>query len=381
MSWTYQLKALEDFLCLADQCPRSCCEQWSIQLDAATLSKWKSLPDDEQEVIFANIEENDGDCFLGKKGNQCFAVNSEGLCSIQAKHGHDMIPLLCRDFPRMQRASPVVNIDSARLSCHAIAAKVYANESPEGLFEIEQQKEQYSDGTYVFIGALQELSEKILNEGRFSTAVRIIVLLKSFDRVNQLAHQDRFTLQIHKQTMKSVRQLLSNTKNKVAFLQRGQFEEETIEVWGHLYQSLMDAGVAPDMLADNVRDGFFAPVFNEIRQKLQTGEISEQAQQYIDRVTNHFFRVMLVNEGFPGNPIENEYYLALIKVVILYSILRLLLLAKAVSDNDVDIEQYALDITVELTRRLTESYSLGDILARDELMRDIETYIKLAAAI
>ena len=85
------------FVCVGSQCEDPCCSGWNIPISKTDQKRLKGiLSEDEFEgfVDDAKIVQ------VQKKGKSCIQLCSNGLCSLQKKHGHDALPEVCASYPR-----------------------------------------------------------------------------------------------------------------------------------------------------------------------------------------------------------------------------------------------------------------------------------------
>lgn len=99
---TIKTQIYDDFHCIADQCPMTCCQGWSIKVDRKTSEKWQShgdtaylmeytIPRDEEEAPREMATDDAGTCLL---------LDSQGLCKLVIKHGDGYLCDTCAHFPR-----------------------------------------------------------------------------------------------------------------------------------------------------------------------------------------------------------------------------------------------------------------------------------------
>jgi hypothetical protein len=124
----YRLKALDTFACIGSDCPGNCCQRnWYIDVDNQTYSKWQHLDDtDTRQRLLEKVETvvvNDEETYRLKKDltESCPHLSQDRLCSIQQQFGADMIPAVCREYPRIKGTNKQWSVHSANLSCPEIA--------------------------------------------------------------------------------------------------------------------------------------------------------------------------------------------------------------------------------------------------------------------
>lgn len=95
----------EKFHCIADKCPMTCCQGWSIRADGDVRQKWKQSNEtaylceytvcrcEEEETIYEMQTDDTKTCLL---------LDSQGLCEIVKRHGEAYLSDTCAHFPRKQ---------------------------------------------------------------------------------------------------------------------------------------------------------------------------------------------------------------------------------------------------------------------------------------
>ncbi len=85
-----------DFHCIADRCRHSCCIDWEIGIDEATLEKYRPI----KAIMDTVTVCEDGPCFALTEDGRCPHLNARGLCDIILTHGEDYLADICRLHPR-----------------------------------------------------------------------------------------------------------------------------------------------------------------------------------------------------------------------------------------------------------------------------------------
>ena len=89
------------FKCIADKCTDSCCVGWEIDVDGASLEKYKSDNRPIAIELLSHIE-TDADIpyiRLACDGG-CPFLDESGLCRVISSEGEDYIPDICKNHPR-----------------------------------------------------------------------------------------------------------------------------------------------------------------------------------------------------------------------------------------------------------------------------------------
>lgn len=98
------------FRCIADQCLLTCCQEWRIGIDEATLDKWKEIKLDainegdekypEMTLCDHVAKEDAGHVIALAKDKVCPFLNKKKLCRLVAELGEDFLSETCTTFPR-----------------------------------------------------------------------------------------------------------------------------------------------------------------------------------------------------------------------------------------------------------------------------------------
>lgn len=110
---------LSGFTCLGDKCEDTCCQTWSMQMDEATLARYRK---DAPELMQAVEQEKDGAWIMRKDPASGFCVKLEGgMCGIHKKYGDKFLGDACYFYPRVTRALGERVLMTATMSCPEIA--------------------------------------------------------------------------------------------------------------------------------------------------------------------------------------------------------------------------------------------------------------------
>ncbi len=92
----------EEFSCIADRCPDSCCHEWEVEVDEASAEGYRQMEGPLGEDLRRFLYEEDGHTYLRNHDNRCPLWRSDGLCRIQAELGHEALCQVCQTFPRLR---------------------------------------------------------------------------------------------------------------------------------------------------------------------------------------------------------------------------------------------------------------------------------------
>ena len=90
-----------DFACIGGVCTDNCCIGWEIDIDRATLAKYRAMPGEFGEMLRQNIE-GDPTHFKLVENERCAMLNEDNLCRIILHGGEEMLCEICDQHPRFR---------------------------------------------------------------------------------------------------------------------------------------------------------------------------------------------------------------------------------------------------------------------------------------
>lgn len=135
---TERVSFYKDFKCIEGNCGENCCTGWIVPVDNETWEKYASLKGlDFLRLRLENFHRSEPVFVTGANG--CRFRNREGLCSMQLKYGEEMIPAVCRAYPRRRRNYGVQTVSWLDLSCIE-AARMFLERSGRVEWEFIDEK-------------------------------------------------------------------------------------------------------------------------------------------------------------------------------------------------------------------------------------------------
>lgn len=123
-----QTHLISVFQCLGEKCEDTCCQNWSMQVDAKTLRKYQS---DAPELMNAVETEADGMHVMRRDAVTRHCVKMEdGLCGIHKKYGDAMLGDACHFYPRVTRALGSQKLMTATPSCPEVVRLMLLLDAP-----------------------------------------------------------------------------------------------------------------------------------------------------------------------------------------------------------------------------------------------------------
>ena len=95
-------KYYEQFVCIASDCPDSCCKEWSVDVDANAAAFYRALPGSLGDRLRQVLQDTDDGTIMTIENGRCPMWRQDGLCRIQAELGHDALCKVCREFPGLR---------------------------------------------------------------------------------------------------------------------------------------------------------------------------------------------------------------------------------------------------------------------------------------
>ena len=110
----------KQFTCTAGQCPATCCAGWQIQIDPASLKKYRKAKGPLKKRL-RNEVDWDEKCFR-RYGGRCAFLNDDNLCDLYLEGGGSKaFCRTCRTYPRHIEEFEGLREISLSLSCPAAA--------------------------------------------------------------------------------------------------------------------------------------------------------------------------------------------------------------------------------------------------------------------
>lgn len=168
-----------DFLCIAADCPDSCCHEWTVDVDVNAAAYYRSLPGalgDRLRQVLTNTE--DGTVMEIENG-RCPMWRQDGLCRIQAELGHNALCQTCQQFPRLRHDYGNFVELGLELSCPEAARLIFTD--TQGVLLQETQSggsaPEYDVELMQLLRSSRKTALEFLNTSSFSFGETLAVLL------------------------------------------------------------------------------------------------------------------------------------------------------------------------------------------------------------
>lgn len=153
-----------EFKCIADKCPKSCCVGWQIVIDEDSIKKYTMTEGNFSDRLKASIDYSQ-DCF--KQHNaRCAMLNDNGLCDLQATLGEEYLCNTCKMFPRHIEEFQDIREYSLSLSCPEVTRMIMEPDYEFNIFETEDSTEDipedFEDFDFILYDKLEFARDKML---------------------------------------------------------------------------------------------------------------------------------------------------------------------------------------------------------------------------
>lgn len=132
----------DDFKCIADKCPDTCCAGWQIMIDEDTLERYEAVATDKADEFCkrmeASVDWQEG-AFKQCHG-RCAMLNEQNLCDLVIQKGEAWLCETCDRYPRHIEEFDGVREMSLSLSCPVAAQMMLEREEPMK-FLVEENEE------------------------------------------------------------------------------------------------------------------------------------------------------------------------------------------------------------------------------------------------
>ncbi len=124
------------FRCKAGACRHSCCIGWEIDIDEASLARFRHVPGELGRRLQREIDWENR-CFRLGEGERCPFLNASGLCDLILSLGEDSLCQICADHPRFRNFLPGRTEMGLGLCCEAAAELVLGQTEPMRLLTLQ----------------------------------------------------------------------------------------------------------------------------------------------------------------------------------------------------------------------------------------------------
>lgn len=179
------------FKCIADKCPATCCEGWAIVVDDKTMKKYHSLPKEDKAYVLSHVDHTEG--VFKRSGDRCAFLNDRNLCDLYTRLGEDAFCNTCRRYPRHFEEYGNLLEAALSMSCPVAAKMIVTNQKPDQFVESRSDRKSphFDEVDAVLLAGLLEVREhmiEIVNDRRISLQQRLKRLYQYSYKVQKLIY-------------------------------------------------------------------------------------------------------------------------------------------------------------------------------------------------
>ncbi|MCR5417443.1 MAG: flagellin lysine-N-methylase [Lachnospiraceae bacterium] len=156
-------KGFDDFNCIADRCPKSCCIGWQIVIDEESLQKYRYTTGDFAPTLRTGVDHREK-CFR-QNGGRCAMLQEDGLCNLQKTMGEEYLCDTCRLYPRHEEDFLDLREETLTISCPEVTRMLLDPDYIYGFTEEENEEaddpEEYQDCDPFLLDELAYAREKM----------------------------------------------------------------------------------------------------------------------------------------------------------------------------------------------------------------------------
>jgi len=157
-------KYFNKFVCIAGNCPDTCCAGWEVVIDEKFQNVYKSSNTPAaKKAVDRMYTDTDGDVCLKLTNGRCPMLNGGNLCEIYIDMGSDALCDVCRTYPRFFKEADGYVIGGISLSCPEAARLILEDDNAKTIDDLSFV-ENKNDKIYFEI--YNHLT-KIIEEGKF----------------------------------------------------------------------------------------------------------------------------------------------------------------------------------------------------------------------
>lgn len=172
----------DNFTCIADRCPDTCCAGWQIVIDDTSLENYGKISGTFGERLQKSIDWKEG--IFRQNQRRCAFLNQENLCDLYRELGADSLCDTCRMYPRHVEEYEDLREFSLSLSCPVAAEMILGCKEQVRFLEeeddVEEQEEEYEDFDIILFDWLEEAREvllEVIQDRSLPVSARMLVLL------------------------------------------------------------------------------------------------------------------------------------------------------------------------------------------------------------
>ena len=188
----------DQFECIADRCPDTCCAGWQIVIDEDSLEKYEQVEGSFGNRLANSIDWEEGTFLQYERERRCAFLNEQNFCDIYTELDQDALCDTCRMYPRHVEMYDGLREASLSLSCPEAARIMLTCQEPMEVLSWETEEEEDSfdedEMDYLLFTRLEDAREvmfQILRERRLDIRQRMAMVEMLAEKMQQCVDECR----------------------------------------------------------------------------------------------------------------------------------------------------------------------------------------------
>lgn len=154
----------DNFICIADKCPDTCCSGWQIVINDEYLKKYKDGKDYPTINMKEYVDFDEG-VFKQSSDRRCSFLRDDNLCKLCFEYGEDALCKTCHLYPRHIEEFEDVRETTLSISCPEVAKIILSRKEPVRFITTEDDvvdTEVYEDFDFMLYSALCDARDTMI---------------------------------------------------------------------------------------------------------------------------------------------------------------------------------------------------------------------------
>ena len=395
MSKQYNLSALDNFTCIGGDCPDNCCKRhWDIQVDKDTYNKWQLLNDDNNYknrlIDSIKITKKLGQeiyLFQRKEGStSCVHLDEQSFCSVQNDLGADMLPSVCRVYPRRQYKIMKINVRTAEMSCPEITRLVlFSHDEP---VYRKKGKNSYPLGKEITLEKvfwhLEKLANLLLADKNFPLNIKLTYLARVLAEISTLISNHSLDEKTLKYFSSEYQINMKDMRNAIANKEFGTNPVTAKHMWHLILNALAQMTDLNKKLGLSESIAKLLKVYDSSTDNTDNEDIFNKNIQIYKRQAqskmkcyngafDRYIQAVFVLKGFPWTTGEHGYIDAFLQCTIPLAMIQLLSWLYIEEHKEISNEEL-ITIIYSIEKRFGHNSEINDTIKKSPDLRKIELY-------
>ena len=167
----FGIQFFNQFKCAQGDCPQTCCKGWQILIDANTMEQIEKEPENKRRELRRHIAGmRKGQPQIRKNFGRCPYHTKEQLCGLQLRKRTDLMPRVCREYPRRTVSFGSFAEITMELACPVVAQLFLEEKKMLSMQPLGEQEHEVlwkiGNEDPAFLEWLQQLREVLVKEAQ-----------------------------------------------------------------------------------------------------------------------------------------------------------------------------------------------------------------------